>query len=137
MFNTNDIKQFCTICQSIYPELEIGQFDENMAFNTKNAELGITTYCQNNDNWPVCDNCPISILCMKGCMGAQFEKYGDMYVPIKSVCLQFFYYYKALVEGFYKAGIVDFILEKVPAFKNAFKFLKELELWQPQEIKSR
>ena len=132
----SDMKMFP--CHRLfYPELEIGNFDEDFNFHTKNAELGLAVYSQNNDNWPVCSNCPISPLCMKGCMGAQFEKYGDMFIPIKSVCLQFFYYYKALVDGFEKTGIADLILEKLPIFKNAFKFLKELEIWQPQEKKFR
>lgn len=123
----NDMKVF-SCHRLIYPELEIGYFDEKMNFNTKNAELGIITFGQNNNFWPLCYDCPIKDICQKGCMGAQFEEYQDGFIPIKTVCLNYFYLNKGLVDGCYKTGIADYILELKPSLKNNFNFLQKMEL---------
>ena len=55
---------------------------------------------------PVCASCPINFLCLHGCLGAQYE-YGEMMIPIKSVCKLFKRKVVFLVEKFNKIGVLD------------------------------
>lgn len=112
----------------MYPDLEIGHFDEDMNFKTVNAELGIVTCAQNNDYWPICSNCPINSICNKGCLGAQFEVHNDMYIPCSSVCRHYFYMLKAIVDGYYRTGVAEKFLRDNPEKEKAFKFLKEQKI---------
>lgn len=123
----SDLKMF-PCHRMIYPELEIGGFNQQMEFSTKNAELGTVIYSQNNKAWPICSRCPIKEICIKGCLGMQYEEYHDMFIPCKSVCQQFFYYYKALIDGYCKSRIYKKILSARPELEPTFKFLKEMKI---------
>lgn len=62
---------------------------------------------------PVCGDCFLRDICMKGCLGAQFEYSGDMFLPIPTVCKFFYYKYKKLFELYERYGIWDELEKKV------------------------
>ena len=91
----------------MYPELKIGQFvngeDNKLTFDTENASLGLTIYGCNTKHFPSCYDCPITELCCGGCLGAQYEVFDSMFIPINSVCKVNF----ALIET-----ILKFVIDK-------------------------
>lgn len=93
-----------------------------------------------------CEKCPVSHICMRGCLGAQYESSGEILKPCPTVCqLQ-----KARIIFLYlkytSMGIFDFIersndIQKrnyVDYFKECALNLKEGEpnLWNYWEIKT-
>lgn len=52
--------------------------------------FNVTTYLMTKmakaDSFPVCTNCDHNFLCDRGCLGAQFESSGELFLPIESVC---------------------------------------------------
>lgn len=125
----SDLKSF-PCHRLMYPELEIGNFEfsNDSTFNTKNAELGLTIYGINNDYFPICNKCPIREICNKGCLGSQFETNNDMFVPVQSVCNNYYYYLKAIADGYDELGILDKLLEGSPEKVKAFKFLRSIDI---------
>jgi radical SAM protein with 4Fe4S-binding SPASM domain len=76
-------------------------------------ELHIATNASDGDNFPMCEQCVINSMCSHGCLGAQFENTGDMFVPIPSACRMEFYRIKGIIDGFRESGMLDMILGAV------------------------
>lgn len=71
----------------MYPKFEIGQYDKDFTFKTKNASLGLSVYGVNSTRMqPICYDCNINHLCAGQCLGAQYEVNDSLFVPIQSVC---------------------------------------------------
>jgi radical SAM protein with 4Fe4S-binding SPASM domain len=73
-------------------------------------ELLFATNSTNTSNFPVCEHCIANSICSYGCLGAQFENTGDMFVPIPSMCRMEFYRLKGIFEGFKESGLLDGLL---------------------------
>ena len=126
----SDLKSF-PCHRLMYPDLEIGKFtfDEDAPFETVNAELGLTVYGCNNKYFPICSKCPIRHICSKGCLGAQFEIHSDLFTPIQSVCNNYYYFYKAIADGFDQHGVLDELLRRLPPEKTkSFNFLRSIDI---------
>lgn len=61
---------------------------------------------------PICGDCFLKEICMKGCLGAQFEYSGDMFLPIPTVCKFFYHKYKKIMELYEEYGIFDELAKK-------------------------
>lgn len=74
----------------LYKDFEIGQYEEDeqevLKFKTKNASLGLTVHGFHTKSHPTCRRCSFNKICIGGCLGAQYETNGSMFVPIQSVC---------------------------------------------------
>lgn len=74
----------------LYPDFEIGEYvednEEILKFKTKNASLGLTIYGMHSNIQPMCRKCEVNKICIGGCLGAQYEINGSMFIPIQSVC---------------------------------------------------
>ena len=74
-----------------YPELRGGHFvvENNKIINLQ-ADEGMNAYLNlvlcNNNLKPKCIKCDYNAICMKGCLGAQYEVFADPFYPIPSVC---------------------------------------------------
>ena len=108
----NDMKIF-PCHRLMYPEFEIGQYNSAMELQSSNVSLGIAIPYINYKDAPLCSNCDINELCQGGCLGSQFETTKSILTPIPTVCLNYIYIYKALVDGFEDIGILNKILEKL------------------------
>lgn len=106
----NDMKVF-PCHRLMYPELEIGQYDESMNLQSSNVSLGVAIPYISFKDAPLCSNCDINELCQGGCLGSQFETTKSMITPIPTVCLNYIYIFKALVDGFDEIGILNKMLQ--------------------------
>lgn len=52
-----------------------------------NPEMAITIYSLDARNFPYCEKCMIKEFCSHGCLGAQIEFTGDMFIPFPTLCL--------------------------------------------------
>lgn len=94
---------------------------------TYNPELYIATNSMDAKNFPMCEQCLLEPMCSHGCLGAQFETTGDMFVPIPSMCRMEHYKIKGILDGFRDGGMLDMILNAITPQKRiaVLAFLKE------------
>lgn len=64
---------------------------------------------------PDCIQCRVKDFCMQGCMGAQFECWGDVFKTVPSVCTFLKAHYEFLINKYQELGILDIFLN--PNFK--------------------
>lgn len=106
-----------------YPELRGGNF---IVENNKitgiiptefyNAYLNLMFY--NNDFKPKCVSCDYKMFCIKGCAGAQYEKFGDVNYPIPSVCKLLQIKVKTLMEYYHSIGLFHWLFQNEPAYPS-------------------
>lgn len=113
----NDMKVF-PCHRLMYPEFEIGQYNDNMNLEAANVSLGVALPYLNPKDAPLCSNCDINEFCKKGCLGSQYETTKSILTPIPTVCLNYIYIFKALVDGFDEIGILNKMMEKFSNEKN-------------------
>ena len=68
----------------MYPDFEIGQYDETMKLKAKNVSLGTSLPYLNPKDAPLCSNCDINEFCKKGCLGSQYETTKSI-LPFSSI----------------------------------------------------
>lgn len=107
----------------MYPGLEIGTYDENFHFNSKQTELGIGIFSFDPMEQNVCATCAIKHLCPTQCFGSQFETNKDMFTPIPSVCYLNFMKVKTILKKLDELDLVE-------RFASALKGDERAELWQ-------
>lgn len=59
------------------------------------------------DKTPRCLNCNFNEVCQMGCLGAQFEAMGDLFIPCQSVCDMKIQKITHLVTKYYQMGLFD------------------------------
>jgi len=79
--------------------------------------------------FPYCEQCILRDVCSGGCLGAQYEVFGDPFVPIPSVCMMEFAKYKGIFEGFLEIGVLKTLLNSAHPRKRAAieNFMKVIE----------
>lgn len=99
-----------------YPELIGGYFVvENQkitsitAAETINSYLS-TIYC-NRDVSPKCISCKYNPICMKGCLGAQYESSSDINIPCSSVCNLLQMKYNTIINYYHSIGLFHHIFQ--------------------------
>jgi len=68
--------------------------------------------------FPYCERCILNGICAGGCLGAQYEYFGDPFIPIPSVCMMEHAKYLGIFNGFKDVGALDYILAKTNAIKK-------------------
>lgn len=106
-----------------YPELRGGKFDiqegKIVSFNPSefyNAYLTLLFY--NNDFKPGCITCDYKMFCMKGCAGAQYEKFGDVSYPIPSVCEMLKVKVSTVMEFYHSVGLFHWLFQNEPEYPS-------------------
>ena len=106
-----------------YPELTGGYFivENNKIVDICPSEQ-INTYLSlkyyNCSVSPKCISCMYNPVCMKGCLGAQYEIFGTPTVPISSVCSMFQIKYNTLIEYFHSIGLFHYIFKTYPTYPD-------------------
>ena len=118
-----------------------------VGIEANNVQLANLVLNQSHKGLMKCEKCPISMHCMRGCLGAQYEATGEILQPCESVC----HLLKARVIFLYtkytKMGLFDYIFNEtddsvrksfVRKFTNDLMKLKEGEpkLWNYWETKA-
>jgi len=65
----------------------ISNDNEIVRIEPKNIGVYFATRHFNIKNLPYCQDCLIKYICSGGCIGAQYEKTREMFIPIPSVCV--------------------------------------------------
>lgn len=117
----------------MYPDLEIGRFvddnDEVLKFRATRAELGLTIYGCQSQEFPICSDCIMNKLCVHGCLGSQYESVHDMFTPIPSVCANSYTLLKAIIHGFKSIGIYNYVYDFMDdESKSQLYYLEEKNL---------
>lgn len=125
------------ICHRLsYPLFEGCQFILNeeqtkiIDYIPHNIDTYFAVKFMKDKNQPGCINCIFNNICLKGCLGAQYETHGDLLIRCESVCKFFEEKYKKLFELYYTNDIFkeafenDFIDEEQK--ENILNMLKEL-----------
>ena len=83
----------CPCHRTSYDKYLFGKFtvknNEIVGIQANNVQLASAIYLTNTLIKPKCNDCPISLMCMKGCLGCQYENTNDIFYPVESVCKLF------------------------------------------------
>lgn len=100
-----------------YPELRGGQYQitPNGTLELKASEFlnsYLTIYYYNNLYTQACQDCKYNLICLKGCLGAQYEKYADISMSIPSVCKMFEKKYNTMINFYHSIGMFHYLFTK-------------------------
>lgn len=94
----------------------------------KNLPLALKIYSINpNVSHPLCSDCKIKKICMKGCLGSQLETNGELFMPIKSVCNLFFTKLSTLRDIFEYYDMFNIIYKQKDLSTDFKNHVKEVE----------
>lgn len=65
---------------------------------------------------PGCVTCKYNKFCIRGCLGSQFETWGEVYFPIPDVCKLLKYKYDILIDFYHNAGIFHSLFNEEPQY---------------------
>lgn len=104
-----------------YPYFEAGQFvvkdGEITHIEIKNNVDAY--YAMTNGNFlmfPKCAACEYRFFCMKGCLGSQYETFGDYNIPIQSVCDLFQAKIDFLFKKYHELGVFKYYFDNISKF---------------------
>lgn len=113
-----------------YDSLIYGKFlvenDKIIGFEGKNVALANFLMTTNPATcFPKCSACPYSLLCEKGCLGAQLEENNDLFVVCDSVCEMHKTKIKHLILTYEKMGLFELIKDDLKV-QRTLQIIKEL-----------
>lgn len=98
--------------RSCYPEFIYGKYDVEdgkiVGVTANNIQMMNRVYCLNSKASLFCDHCSIRYICMKGCLGAQFEANKEPLEPCMSVCEFFKAKFIFLYVKYIKTGMFEY-----------------------------
>jgi radical SAM protein with 4Fe4S-binding SPASM domain len=117
-----------------YPQYIGGNFAvENgkiQGIKSKNPEIMMAELTFEGKTWPVCESCLLNNLCIRGCLGSQFETTGDLFSPIPTVCKLAHAKIYATIRALKRLGLYENFYEKFEQSKknslNNFEKLTQL-----------
>ena len=78
--------------------------------------FNVTTYLMTKmakaDTFPLCSECEHNMICDKGCLGAQFESSGELFLPIESVCHLIKEQNYFLLWKYYNMGVINSAIQQ-------------------------
>lgn len=114
-----------------YPKFEIGTINiDNFIIDIKNnADAYYAMTEANTLMLPGCAQCHYRFFCPKGCIGSQYETYGDWNVPVKSVCDLFKAKYDFLFKKYHELNLFHYYFQNDEIFnsKNSVESRRYLE----------
>lgn len=102
----------------MYDHYKLGRFvcDEEGKIDhieSTNVPLFLTLNQMKSNNMQKCVHCAYKGLCMKGCLGCQYEENKDMFHPIDSVCRMLKSKITFLIEKYEKIGLLEEICNRL------------------------
>ena len=111
-----------------YDQFNAGRFmledDKITGVQAGNLGMFLTIKAALGQNLPQCENCVIHPVCMKGCLGSQYENTRDPFLPVESVCDMLKARTKHMLTRYMELGVME----------QAFTFLPENEILVFQQI---
>lgn len=114
-----------------YPELTGGQYEvrnnkiiDIKASETINAYLHLKYY---NPKAEIhCITCNYNPICMKGCLGSQYEKFGNATIVNSNVCKMLKIKYDTSIKFFHSINLFHYIFQNYPDYPDLNNFKKLL-----------
>lgn len=92
----------------VYGHFKVDTNDKITGLEANNAALAFKIRLLNpSRSIMTCSNCPIAPLCIKGCLGAQYENAHELFAALPEVCNMFKVKYKTLHQIAEHYGIYD------------------------------
>lgn len=121
--------------RTTYTQFTAGYFqvenDKIIDITPQNVSSYITIHTLNKKNLPMCIKCPINDICLHGCLGAQYEKAGDLLLTCNSVCSMFKQKFYHLFKLYNEYNLFNIALEEnlisEDLLKNIYKIIEGLE----------
>lgn len=123
-----------------YDHLNYGKFKTYngsiIGFENNNVESMIQGLSFNVKNLPMCQTCLVKDICNGGCLGAQLEETGSMYMPIPTVCELEHAKILSIISAIEKIGGLNYLFASLKntsshgdiyAFKKLLKIGKEVK----------
>ena len=110
---------------NIYGYMNIDGKNMNITANNFKLMLNVIGTKPNND-YPKCKDCIYKKLCLKGCLGSQYETNKNMFVPCDTVCNMYKAKINLLVDVYTSMGIYD-ILKEFPETKYIVDIVEEFK----------
>lgn len=111
-----------------YEELLLGKIkienDKVSGIEAINPSLFLTKNMVQSTCLPKCAKCEFNDICMKGCLGAQYEISKDLFYPLESVCNMLKAKYNYLINKHKELGLFDIMFNKLD--NNSVEFFKKL-----------
>lgn len=114
-----------------YPELRGGNFviENNEITGIKassyyNAYLNLLFF--NNDYKPGCATCDYQQFCIKGCVGSQYEVFGDPSIPIPNVCKLLKTKMNTIIDYYHSIGLFHYLFTTEPEYPANANYQKIL-----------
>ena len=80
----------CPCHRTSYDKYLFGKFiienNKIVGIKANNVQLASAIYLTNTLTKPKCNECPIVTMCVKGCLGCQYENTNEIFYPVESVC---------------------------------------------------
>lgn len=80
----------CPCHRTAYDKYLLGKYEvkdnEIIGIKANNVQLASAIYLTNSLIKPKCNECPIARVCVKGCLGCQYENTNEIFYPVESVC---------------------------------------------------
>jgi radical SAM protein with 4Fe4S-binding SPASM domain len=114
-----------------YPPFVFGYFkvknNKIIGVNASNPELMLTIYSFDAKNQPQCENCLLKDICSFGCLGSQFEKTGDLFSPIPTVCQLEHVKISSIIRALKELKMFEIVLGKIePQKSEALRKVEQL-----------
>lgn len=80
----------CPCHRTAYDKYLFGKYevenDKIVGIKANNVQLASAIYLTSTLIKPKCAECPLVTMCVKGCLGCQYENTNDIFYPVESVC---------------------------------------------------
>lgn len=80
----------CPCHRTSYDKYLFGKYevkdDKIIGIKANNVQLASAIYLTSTFIKPKCAECPLVSMCVKGCLGCQYENTNDIFYPVESVC---------------------------------------------------
>ena len=101
----------CTCHRLTYPQFTGGKYilnenNEIVDLEPQAVTAWISLRAGSPAYYPKCENCEYNPVCMKGCLGSQYEYSGEIYYPIPKVCELEKTKINTMLELYYNGGII-------------------------------
>lgn len=95
-------------------------------YETNNLNALLSILFVNAMNQPGCHECLYSKLCLKGCLGAQYETNGDLFQPAMTVCDLEKSKINFLISKYYELGIIQSAMAQGLLDENVVQYYSDL-----------
>ena len=118
--------------RTCYRQFRAGQFivedGKIIDFEPFNVNTFLSILYVNATKQVKCINCIYNRLCLKGCLGAQYETNGEIFQPAISVCNFFEAKYNFLITKYYQMGIIPSAISQGLIEDNMIHYYEEASM---------